>query len=117
MNHHPLDGAFERVTRAGEHLADLHPRIELRPEPVREPLPPPRAPEYLAKHADLKTETGQRRVVRHGHFPEREIMTGIGQSPFASRVCATAKPPKASASGTRQRSCRDTRGHRRASRC
>ena len=73
--------------------------------------------EFLAKHADLKTETGQRRVVRHGHFPEREIMTGIGQSPFASRVCATAKPPKASASGTRQRSCRDTRGHRRASRC
>jgi putative transposase len=34
--------------------------------------------EFLAKHADLKTETGQRRVVRHGHLPEREIMTGIG---------------------------------------
>ena len=34
--------------------------------------------EFLAKHADLKTEAGQQRVVRHGHLPEREIMTGIG---------------------------------------
>ena len=34
--------------------------------------------EFLAKHADLKTETGQQRVGRHGHLPERAIMTGIG---------------------------------------
>src|SRR3981081_2753328 len=34
--------------------------------------------EFLAKHNDLNTETGQQRVVRHGHLPEREIMTGIG---------------------------------------
>ena len=34
--------------------------------------------EFLAKHADLKTATGQQRVVRHGHLPECEIMTGIG---------------------------------------
>src|ERR1700751_4651269 len=34
--------------------------------------------EFLAKHADLKTETGQQRIVRHGHLPQREIMTGIG---------------------------------------
>ena len=34
--------------------------------------------EFLAKHTDLKTETGQQRIVRHGHLPEREIMTGIG---------------------------------------
>jgi putative transposase len=34
--------------------------------------------EFLAKHADLKTETGHQRVVRHGHLPEREIVTGIG---------------------------------------
>ena len=34
--------------------------------------------EFLAKPADLKTETGQQRVVRHGHLPERQIMTGIG---------------------------------------
>ena len=34
--------------------------------------------EFLAQHADFKTEGGCRRVVRHGHLPEREIMTGIG---------------------------------------
>jgi putative transposase len=33
---------------------------------------------FLAKHADLKTAGGLSRVVRHGHLPEREIMTGIG---------------------------------------
>src|SRR4051812_37523190 len=34
--------------------------------------------EFLAKHADLKTASGLSRVVRHGHLPEREVMTGIG---------------------------------------
>jgi putative transposase len=34
--------------------------------------------EFLGQYADLKTETGRQRVVRHGHLPEREIMTGIG---------------------------------------
>ena len=34
--------------------------------------------EFLAKHVDLKTATGLRRVVRHGHLPEREVMTRIG---------------------------------------
>ena len=34
--------------------------------------------EFLTKHADLKIEDGHRRGVRHGHLPEREIMTGIG---------------------------------------
>lgn len=33
---------------------------------------------FLDKHANLKTENGLRRVVRHGHLPEREVMTGIG---------------------------------------
>lgn len=33
---------------------------------------------FLAKHGDLKTAGGLSRVVRHGHLPEREIMTGIG---------------------------------------
>ena len=36
---------------------------------------------FLAKHADLKTEGGRQRVVRHGHLPEREVMTGIGAVP------------------------------------
>ena len=34
--------------------------------------------DFLAKHADLKTATGLCRVVRHGHLPEREVMTGVG---------------------------------------
>jgi putative transposase len=33
---------------------------------------------FLAKHADLKTDDGRARIVRHGHLPEREVMTGIG---------------------------------------
>ncbi len=39
--------------------------------------------EFLAGIADLKTQDGRRRVVRHGHLPEREIMTGI--APVAVR--------------------------------
>jgi putative transposase len=35
--------------------------------------------EFLAHHADKLTDDGRRRIVRHGHLPEREIMTGIGQ--------------------------------------
>ena len=34
--------------------------------------------DFLGTYADLKTEDGHRRVVRHGHLPEREVMTGIG---------------------------------------
>jgi transposase-like protein len=34
--------------------------------------------DFLGTHADLKTADGHRRVVRHGHLPEREVMTGIG---------------------------------------
>ena len=33
--------------------------------------------EFLSATADLKTD-GCRRIVRHGHLPERQIMTGIG---------------------------------------
>ena len=31
----------------------------------------------LSLHADKLTEDGRQRLVRHGHLPEREIMTGI----------------------------------------
>ena len=34
--------------------------------------------DFLGRYADFKTEGGRQRVVRHGHLPEREIMTGIG---------------------------------------
>lgn len=37
--------------------------------------------EFLGKHADLKTRDGHQRIVRHGHLPEREVMTGIGPVP------------------------------------
>jgi putative transposase len=34
--------------------------------------------DFLRRHADLKSAAGHQRIVRHGHLPEREIMTGIG---------------------------------------
>ena len=34
--------------------------------------------DWLGHHRDLTTEDGRQRLVRHGHLPEREIMTGIG---------------------------------------
>jgi transposase-like protein len=34
--------------------------------------------EALASHAHLTTDDGHRRLVRHGHMPERTIQTGIG---------------------------------------
>jgi len=34
--------------------------------------------DFLCRLADLKTSDGHQRVVRHGHLPEREVMTGIG---------------------------------------
>jgi transposase-like protein len=34
--------------------------------------------DFLQLHCDLKTGSDRRRVVRHGHLPERQIMTGIG---------------------------------------
>ncbi len=33
---------------------------------------------FLAAHAGLLDERGRRRLVRHGHAPERQIQTGIG---------------------------------------
>ena len=39
---------------------------------------------FLSGHADKQTEDGRQRLVRHGHLPEREIMTGIG--PVAVRA-------------------------------
>jgi putative transposase len=55
--------------------------------------------EFLAKHAALKTEEGRQRVVRHGHLPEREVMTGIGavavrQPRIRDREGAAAAPDR-----------------------
>ncbi len=35
----------------------------------------------LATHSNERTEDGRLRVVRHGHLPEREVLTGIGPVP------------------------------------
>jgi transposase-like protein len=37
--------------------------------------------ELLACHAHLTDASGRQRLVRHGHLPEREVMTGIGPVP------------------------------------
>jgi len=37
--------------------------------------------DLLAKHAHLTDAAGRQRIVRHGHLPEREVMTGIGPVP------------------------------------
>jgi putative transposase len=34
--------------------------------------------EYLEAHRERRTEAGQRTIVRNGHHPERELVTGIG---------------------------------------
>ena len=33
---------------------------------------------FFTAHADLTSEDGRQRLVRHGHLPERTIQTGIG---------------------------------------
>ena len=33
---------------------------------------------FFAAHADLRSEDGRQRLVRHGHLPEQTIQTGIG---------------------------------------
>lgn len=38
---------------------------------------------FLGEHTDKRTDDGRQRLVRHGHLPERSIMTGIG----AVEVC------------------------------
>jgi putative transposase len=39
---------------------------------------------FLSMYAENMTQDGRQRLVRHGHLPEREIITGIG--PVAVRV-------------------------------
>ena len=45
---------------------------------------------FIEAHSHLSDGAGRRRVVRHGHLPEREIQTGIGGSRSAAPGCATA---------------------------
>ena len=66
--------------------------------------------DFLARHADLKTEAGHQRVVRHGHLPEREIMTGIGPVAVRQPRVRDRGPWAVSASASPRPSCRPTRG-------
>ena len=34
--------------------------------------------EYIEAHENIRDENGHRRVVRNGHLPQRELITGIG---------------------------------------
>jgi hypothetical protein len=54
---------------------------------------------FLGGHADKLTDDGHRRLVRHGHLPEREIMTGIG----AAAVRCPRVRDRAAAGGERIR--------------
>ena len=47
--------------------------------------------DYGPDSSGLKTEDGHQRIVRHGHLPEREVMTGTALSRSASRVCVIAR--------------------------
>ena len=54
---------------------------------------------FLATHADIKTEDGRQRVVRHGYLPEREVVTGIGsvavrQPRVRDRAAAAGDPSR-----------------------
>jgi putative transposase len=47
----------------------------------------------LAGHGDKLTEDGRQRLVRHGHLPAREVMTGIGQGDERIRFSSAILPP------------------------
>ena len=71
----------------------------------------------LGGHADKLTDDGRQRLVRHGHLPERDIMTGIG--PVAVR-CPRVRDRDGKAPGAfafHRRFCRPMRAAQRASKC
>ena len=54
---------------------------------------------FLAQHADKRDENGHRVVVRNGHMPARELITGIGRIPIEQpriddRQLAKGKEPR-----------------------
>ena len=55
--------------------------------------------EFLAQHADKRDENGHRMVVRNGHMPARELISGIGRIPIEQpriddRQLAKKKEPR-----------------------
>ncbi len=72
---------------------------------------------FLGSYADKLTEDGRRRLVRHGHLPEREIVTGIGPIAVRAPRVRDRAGREGSASASARRSCRPTRADQRAWRC
>jgi putative transposase len=70
---------------------------------------------FLGCHADKLTDDGRQRLVRHGHLPEREIVTGIG--PVAVRCPRVRDRAGEGPERIRRRSCHPTHAGRRASKC
>ena len=48
---------------------------------------------HIEAHADLTEASGRRRIVRHGHMPEREVQTGIG-AVMRNQVTVDTKMPE-----------------------
>ena len=61
---------------------------------------------FLSRRANKHAEDRRQRLVRHGHRPERTIITGLGPVCRARRGFATASGLVRAASGSRPRSCR-----------
>ena len=59
---------------------------------------------HIEAHADLTDASGRRRIVRHGHMPEREVQADIGAVTVQS--AKEIHRPRAGASVSRHRSCR-----------
>ena len=66
----------------------------------------------LAAYADHRTATGRRRLVRHGHGPEGEILTGSGRFRCGGRKCGTGEAGGRIGSSFTRRSCRVSRARR-----
>ena len=72
--------------------------------------------DFLKRYVDLKTKAGHQRVVRHGHLPEREIMTGIG-SVAVRQPRVRDREAVVNGFASARPFCRPTPGARRASKC
>ena len=71
----------------------------------------------LELYEDHRLSDGRRRLVRHGHGPEREIVTGSGRFRCVGRRCGTGARARRTGSGSTRRSCRSRpRADRRAAR-
>jgi putative transposase len=47
---------------------------------------------YIEKHAEIRDQNGHRVVVRNGHLPERELVTGIGPVPIKQPRVRDGRP-------------------------